>query len=146
MHRTRRAAIEKASSAKTFGLILGTLGRQGSVTVLEEIEEALLAAGREYIIVLLSEVFPGKLSLFTDVDAWVQVACPRLSIDWGYAFEKPLLSPYEVSVALQRTTWQATYPMDFYSNEGGPWGPKHRPDGKTLRKPRRHVKVEYEST
>ena len=27
---------------------------------------------------------------------WVQVACPRLSIDWGYAFPKPLLSPYEV--------------------------------------------------
>ena len=28
--------------------------------------------------------------------SWVQVACPRLSIDWGYAFPKPLLSPYEV--------------------------------------------------
>ena len=28
---------------------------------------------------------------------WVQVACPRLSIDWGYAFPKPLLSPYEVN-------------------------------------------------
>ena len=30
------------------------------------------------------------------VDAWIQIACPRLSIDWGYAFKKPLLSPYEV--------------------------------------------------
>ena len=30
-------------------------------------------------------------------DRWVQVACPRLSIDWGYAFPKPLLSPYEVN-------------------------------------------------
>lgn len=28
---------------------------------------------------------------------WVQVACPRLSIDWGEAFDKPLLTPYEVS-------------------------------------------------
>lgn len=28
--------------------------------------------------------------------SWVQIACPRLSIDWGMAFEKPLLSPYEV--------------------------------------------------
>lgn len=27
---------------------------------------------------------------------WVQIACPRLSIDWGTAFSKPLLSPYEV--------------------------------------------------
>lgn len=28
---------------------------------------------------------------------WVQIACPRLSIDWGEAFGKPLLTPYEVS-------------------------------------------------
>ena len=32
--------------------------------------------------------------------SWVQVACPRLSIDWGYAFPKPLLSPYEVRIPL----------------------------------------------
>lgn len=31
---TRQTAIEKAKEAKTFGLILGTLGRQGSVKVL----------------------------------------------------------------------------------------------------------------
>ena len=52
------------------------------------------------MLVLLSEVFPAKLALFRDVDAWVQVACPRLSIDWGAAFEKSLLSPYEALAAL----------------------------------------------
>lgn len=31
---------------------------------------------------------------------WVQIACPRLSIDWGEAFSKPLLTPYEVSPPL----------------------------------------------
>ena len=25
-------------------------------------------------------------------DAWVQLACPRLSIDWGMAFSKPLIT------------------------------------------------------
>lgn len=33
---------------------------------------------------------------FLSPRSWVQVACPRLSIDWGEAFEKPLLTPYEV--------------------------------------------------
>lgn len=32
---------------------------------------------------------------------WVQIACPRLSIDWGTAFSKPLLSPYEVNMHLR---------------------------------------------
>lgn len=34
MKTTRQNAIEKAKKAKTFGLILGTLGRQGSTKVL----------------------------------------------------------------------------------------------------------------
>ncbi|GAA6076576.1 2-(3-amino-3-carboxypropyl)histidine synthase subunit 1, partial [Tachysurus ichikawai] len=60
------------------------------------LEEKLKALGRSFTRVLLSEIFPSKLALMEDVDTWVQIACPRLSIDWGTAFSKPLLSPYEV--------------------------------------------------
>jgi len=49
---------------------------------------------------LLSELSPAKLGLFPGISTFVQTSCPRLSIDWGYAFPKPLLSPYEASVAL----------------------------------------------
>ena len=34
------------------------------------------------------------------VDAWIQIACPRLSIDWGEGFQKPTLTPYEALIAL----------------------------------------------
>lgn len=90
------------------------------------------------VLLALSEIFPGKLALMGDVGAWVQVACPRLSIDWGYAFERPLLSPYEAFVALgaREAGWMGdeddaedhggaprareggVYPMDFYAREG----------------------------
>lgn len=43
----------------------------------------------------MSEVIPAKLALFKDVDCWVQFACPRLSIDWGSAFQVPVLTPFE---------------------------------------------------
>jgi len=37
-------------------------------------------------------VTPQKLELMNaSVDAWCQVACPRLSIDWGEAFKVWLL-------------------------------------------------------
>jgi len=50
------------------------------------------------------------------------VACPRLSIDWGYAFDRPLLSPYEAAVVLDNIEWQEVYPMDYYANDSlGPW-------------------------
>ncbi|XP_071504077.1 2-(3-amino-3-carboxypropyl)histidine synthase subunit 1-like [Diadema antillarum] len=131
MHTLRQEAISKASQAKKLGLILGTLGRQGSTKVLENLKDQIKQAGKDYVIVLLSEIFPDKLGLFTDIDAWIQIACPRLSIDWGYAFPKPLLSPYEAAVALRSVEWQSCYPMDFYANDSlGPWTPNnqlHRP-------------------
>ncbi|KAJ2781909.1 Diphthamide biosynthesis protein 1 [Coemansia interrupta] len=129
MHSLRKNAIAAAKDAKKFGLILGTLGRQGNPKVLEELKERLVKRGIAYEIVLLSEIFPQKLALFPDIDCWVQVACPRLSIDWGYAFPKPLLTPYEANVALDATEWQDVYPMDFYAFDSlGPWTPNYFSD------------------
>ncbi|XP_074888767.1 2-(3-amino-3-carboxypropyl)histidine synthase subunit 1 isoform X3 [Buteo buteo] len=126
MHRARQDAIRTAASAHCWGLILGTLGRQGSPGILQHLESRLRALGRPFVRVLLSEIFPSKLRLFPDVDAWVQVACPRLSIDWGEAFSKPLLTPYEAAVALRDVEWQQPYPMDFYASQSlGPWTVNH---------------------
>lgn len=53
------------------------------------------------------------------MNSWVQIACPRLSIDWGYAFSVPLLNPYEAEVAFGKQSWtNDQYPMDFYSKNG----------------------------
>ena len=43
---------------------------------------------------------PGKLARLAGPQAWVQVACPRLSIDWGEGFALPTLTPFEALVAL----------------------------------------------
>ncbi|NXG82354.1 DPH1 synthase, partial [Stercorarius parasiticus] len=126
MCRARQDAIRTAAGARCWGLILGTLGRQGSPGILQHLESRLRALGRPFVRVLLSEIFPSKLRLFPDVDAWVQVACPRLSIDWGEAFSKPLLTPYEAAVALRDVEWQQPYPMDFYASQSlGPWTVNH---------------------
>ncbi|KAI5799936.1 putative diphthamide synthesis protein-domain-containing protein [Geopyxis carbonaria] len=122
LHTLRREAISSAKKAKKFGLILGTLGRQGNPNTLENLEKRLKDLGIDYVILLLSEIFPGKLKMFENVECWVQVACPRLSIDWGYAFPRPLLSPYEATIALglREEEWGEStgYRMDFYAKEG----------------------------
>uniref|UniRef100_A0A1B0C9D6 2-(3-amino-3-carboxypropyl)histidine synthase subunit 1 n=2 Tax=Lutzomyia longipalpis TaxID=7200 RepID=A0A1B0C9D6_LUTLO len=135
MREMRLTAIEEARSAKRFGLILGTLGRQGSTKVMEYLQKRLKQMDKEAVIILLSEIFPSKLKLFPDVDAFVQVACPRLSIDWGSAFPKPLLTPYEFSVALGDAQWRCNgstgdaYPMDFYASQSlGRWTPNFKPE------------------
>jgi 2-(3-amino-3-carboxypropyl)histidine synthase len=118
----RASAIATAKKAKKWGLILGALGRQGNPHTMEMIETYLDRQGIPFVNLLLSEIFPGKLAMFEDVECWVQIACPRLSIDWGYAFPKPLLTPYEALVVLgTQKSWTeegGTYPMDFYANNG----------------------------
>ena len=132
MKKIRSDAIGQAKNGKTFGLIQGTLGRQGSPSVTMFLEDKLIERNLPFIKVLLPEIFDAKLSLFPNVDVWIQVACPRLSIDWGYAFSKPLLTAYEAAVLFNETNiWSDSesqnYPMDFYSNSSlGPWTPYHK--------------------
>lgn len=123
MQDLRLQAINSAKKAKKWGLILGSLGRQGNPHTMSMIENILNDRGIPFINLLLSEIFPGKLALMADVECWVQIACPRLSIDWGYAFPKPLLTPYEALVALgTKDEWRmangGVYPMDFYAKDG----------------------------
>ena len=119
MHSMRREAVRRASGARHWGLVLGTLGRQGSPEVLEHLQQLLERRGMTYTTLLLSEVFPAKLAAFGSVEAWIQVCCPRLSMDWGHHFAVPLLSPYEAEVALAARPWLAEYPMDNYAKAGG---------------------------
>lgn len=129
MLQTRLTAIERTKQAERFGLILGTLGRQGNVNVLKNLERKVNSLGKRNVVILLSEIFPDKISLFKGIDAFIQVACPRLSIDWGTAFEKPFLTPYEGAVALNMIHFNKDkpYPMDFYASASlGPWTPNHK--------------------
>ncbi|KAI8462937.1 MAG: putative diphthamide synthesis protein-domain-containing protein [Monoraphidium minutum] len=149
MRSARRKAVAAAAPARRWGVVLGTLGRQGNPRIVELIEERLRARGLEYTLVLLSELSPQKLLAMGEgrIDAWVQVACPRLSIDWGEGFAAPTLTPYEALVALgevpgwweapaaaaeqqqqQRVEGMEPYPMDYYARDGGAWSSSyHKP-------------------
>ena len=133
MRAVRKSMVERAARAAKWGVVLGTLGRQGNPAILEHLEKRLKECGKEYVVLLISEMNPQKMALLKNVDAFAQIACPRLSIDWGEDFQKPVLTPYETEVALGGATpwWDlpgatagdenTPYPMDYYSREGGPW-------------------------
>jgi 2-(3-amino-3-carboxypropyl)histidine synthase len=122
MHKLRQEMISKAKHAYSFGIILGTLGRQGNPAIVKRIAQILQCRDKSYFVMLLSEITPAKLKLLPTVDAWVQVACPRLSVDWGqFLSDKPVLSSYEFFVVMGLEEYHEVYPMDYYSHSGGPW-------------------------
>lgn len=152
MTSNREKAIEKAVESRQhqgfWGIVLGTLGRQGNVRQHKVGRLQLLALSRisplinsqeilqticdvtsdgvNVLPILLSELSPAKLAMFDPrLLAFVQTSCPRLSIDWGEAFHRPLLSPYEATLALRNSydwmevkkSWETAYPMDFYAKD-----------------------------
>lgn len=101
MKEERRRAIERARGAKNWGIVLGTLGRQGNPRILERLEGKMMEKGLDWTVILMSEISPQRIALFENsLDAWIQIACPRLSIDWGDAFGRPLLTTFEAEIAL----------------------------------------------
>ena len=93
------------------------------------LRDLLASYGKSCIAVFMSEIIDSKLAQFENVDCWVQVACPRLSIDWGSFFNKPLLTPAELHMVLKSQDKLETlesYPMDYYArNSAGPWTPNN---------------------
>ena len=90
------AHTHKPGHPSLWVLIHGTLGRQGNPPTLSLLSHHLKRLEIPHVTLLLSEISPQKLGgMQRDVAVWVQVACPRLSVDWGYAFGRPLLSARE---------------------------------------------------
>lgn len=121
MLKTRKDMIARCKNAKRVGLILGILGRQGNPGILHRLIEIVERNKLKYDVILLSEITEDKLNQFSDCDFFIQIACPRLSIDWGIHFSKPVITTYECYVVFGETEFRERYPMDYYSYDGERW-------------------------
>ncbi|HUH99672.1 MAG TPA: diphthamide biosynthesis enzyme Dph2 [Nitrososphaerales archaeon] len=91
--RQKRAilAVYKALDAKVFGVVTGLKEGQMMVGRSKWITKRLQANGRRVVQLAMREVTPDRLAPYTNIEAFVQTACPRISID-GFTFNKPVLS------------------------------------------------------
>ncbi|GAW83078.1 diphthamide synthesis protein [Plasmodium gonderi] len=117
----RKNEIKKCTNCKSVCIILSTLGRQGNINILKNILNIIKQKNISFFILLLPEIFNEKLSLFKNVDVFIQIGCPRLSIDWGNYNDKPLLNTYEAYVFLKSLKYRDIYPMDYYASMGNVW-------------------------
>lgn len=91
--RLKRAvlSIYKARDAKKLGVIIGLKEGQIMAEQSVKIKLQLEKFGKEVQLIALREITPDRINSMTEIDAFVQTGCPRISID-GYTFSKPILS------------------------------------------------------
>ncbi len=105
MVKQRFAAIEKTREAKTVGIIIGIKEGQhfGSA---ETVQTKLEAMGKTVILLSMSEVTNDKLINLHTVNAFIELACPRIALDAAALFDKPILTARECAVLCGDMSWE----------------------------------------
>src|SRR2546428_7172 len=104
--RQRYAMVEKARQANNFGIIVSTKPGQSNPTIALNIQHQLEENGKKAVILYADEVVPDKLLDFTDIEAFVDTACPRLALGDPERFSKPIVSRDEIMVVMGAWTWE----------------------------------------
>lgn len=105
--------VELARSSEAFGLLLCTSGAtQQGKQLAERLEVLLRRAGRRVYRFLIGQPSAEKLGNFPEVDCYVSLAGPE---NFPYNVRDlpvPIVSPYEVEVALGVRAWEGEYITD----------------------------------
>jgi 2-(3-amino-3-carboxypropyl)histidine synthase len=102
----RWACIEEAEHAKTFGVLVGLKPGQKRLDDALKIKEIVEKNGKTAYLFAVREILSEELMEFPAVDAYVNTACPRLSIDDASKFPKPVLTVNEFMVVSGESSWE----------------------------------------
>ena len=104
--RIRFAKITKASDAQKFGIIVSSKRGQLRLDLAKSLKKMINKEKREAFIIMLDNVSPDLLIPYMDLDAFVVTACPRVAIDDASMYKKPLLTPKELEIVLNKREWE----------------------------------------
>ena len=92
-------AIYKAAEAETFGIIVGLKEGQLSKLSALKFKKELEKEGKSVQLIALTDITNERLKNLKGIDAFIQVACPRISID--NQFDMPVLSTPQANALLK---------------------------------------------
>ena len=84
-------AVYKALDARVFGVVTGLKEGQKMLGRSRWISKRLEMNGRKVVELAMRDVTPERLAPHREIEAFVQTACPRISVD-GFTFDRPVLS------------------------------------------------------
>jgi len=124
--RQRFAAIQRASDAQAFGILVGTRVGQERLKLAKGLKRLLEQHGKEAHLIALDFFSWDNLQYFRHLDALVNTSCPRITTDDYARYPMPMLTPPELEIVLGKRTWE-DYAFDEFK------GNKPRPEARVIR-------------
>eukprot|EP01117_Protostelium_nocturnum_P013073 TRINITY_DN4852_c2_g1_i1.p1 TRINITY_DN4852_c2_g1~~TRINITY_DN4852_c2_g1_i1.p1 ORF type:complete len:429 (-),score=115.88 TRINITY_DN4852_c2_g1_i1:107-1393(-) len=106
--------VQQAKDAEVIGIVVGTLGVGRYMDMIEYLKKVIRDCGKQYYTFIVGKLNVAKLANFQEIDIFVLVACPENSLIDSKDFYKPIITPFELEVALlSGREWTGRYITDF---------------------------------
>lgn len=112
----RWASIEAAAKAKNFAVLIGLKPGQKRLEEALSVKRKLEEHEKTAYLFAIKEITPEVLMEFPTVEAYVNTACPRISLDDAMKFQKPVLTVNEVSVVVEELSWEELCRKGLFEN------------------------------
>ncbi|KNE73121.1 diphthamide biosynthesis protein 2 [Allomyces macrogynus ATCC 38327] len=110
----RYALMTKARDADIIGIVVGTLGVANYVDMIANLKKLIKSHGKKYYTFVLGKLNVAKLANFSEIDIFVLVACPESSLIDSKEFYRPVVTPFELTMALDMSSsWTGEYRLGF---------------------------------
>jgi len=114
--RQRWRSVEEAQKARNFGILIGLKPGQKNLGQALQIKRKLEEKGKNACMFAIREATSEALSEFPTIEAYVNTACPRLSIEDAQRFRVPVLSKNEALVIIGEVSWEDLCKRGLFEN------------------------------
>ncbi|KAF9585162.1 Diphthamide biosynthesis protein 2 [Lunasporangiospora selenospora] len=106
--------VQKAKDADVIGIAVGTLGVSSYMTMIQHLKALIESKGKKAYTFVMGKLNVAKMANFMEIDCFVYVACPENSLIDSKEFYRPIVTPYELEIALSGSMeWSGEYVTDF---------------------------------
>ena len=111
----RYALLTSVSTVPIFGILINTLSVKHYLHIVEHVKSQILTAGKKSYTFVVGKINAAKVANFSEIGAWVVIGCWESSLVESKEFWKPVLTPFELELALKRDT-ERVWTGDWRSN------------------------------
>jgi 2-(3-amino-3-carboxypropyl)histidine synthase len=112
----RFASIQEAKDAEKFGVFVGLKPGQKHLDNAMRVKELAEKNGKSAYLLAAREITPETLLEFPSIDAYVNTACPRVSLEATGKFRKPVLTVNEFMVVCGEVSWENMLKKGLFEN------------------------------
>ncbi|KAI0837012.1 diphthamide biosynthesis protein [Hypoxylon sp. FL0890] len=101
MLRRRYALVIRLATASIIGILVNTLSVKNYMSTISTLKAQIAAAGKKSYTIVVGKLNAAKLANFAEVDGWVVVGCWESGLVEQEGLWKPVVTPFELGLALQ---------------------------------------------